>query len=200
MYGSCAEQLSAMLSNPIAPLELLAVCVGLAMWAPLLADLGSLIFVDNEAAKHALVKGSSPEKAMASVTDAACAFEIAARTTAYYERVPSASNPADLPSRGHAPVGLQGWPAPLRLSYDEWLSSSTGLRGAAGFWADVGGCMRPGLEHCRSTPSDVLERLMRPIFSAPSVGLAERAPHEVAGHLCRGLRDLDLRTSTCKPN
>ena len=192
MFGAIAEQLATLTANPIAVLELLAVCVGLAIWGPLLADLASIVFVDNEAAKHALVKGSSSEKLMASVTEAACDLEIAARTTGYYERVPSSSNPADNPSRGRALPHVKGWPLPRRLVFDEWVSCITGLSGAASFWSNAGGLMRPTLDRC-SMHCPVLSRVFVPAASCPDKALAECSAAEVAGQFVRGLRDLDLR-------
>ena len=65
-----------------------------------------LAFVDIDPAKHALVRGGSSVRDVAAIVDATCALETRSRMMTYVERVPSASNPADAPSRGESPLAL----------------------------------------------------------------------------------------------
>ena len=77
-----------------------------------------LAFVDNDPAKHALVRGSSAVRDVAALVDAICSLETRSRMLTYVERVPSASNPADAPSRGEAPVQLDMLGRAARVSVD----------------------------------------------------------------------------------
>ena len=111
------EAMSALLresQNPIAAIELAAVLIGFILWAADFSGQACIVFVDNDAAKHALVKGASANQAMTAICDTASMFEIEARSICYFERVPSSSNLADAPSRGVAPQQLRGWPSPAR--------------------------------------------------------------------------------------
>ena len=86
--------------NPICAVELLAVLCAMRLWRGRLSHRASLCFVDNDPAKHALVRGGSAVFDVASIVQATCELEIAGRMLSYIERVPSSSNPADAPSRG----------------------------------------------------------------------------------------------------
>ena len=101
--------LGAMAANPIASVELLAIWVALLLWGELCAHRPVLAFVDNDPARHALVRGGSAVEGVASVVDPICDMEIRLRTLAYFERVPSQSNIADPPSRGSHPGRLAGF-------------------------------------------------------------------------------------------
>ena len=100
-------------SNLIAAVEVLAVWAAYGLWGEALHGRAVITFVDNDSAKHALVKGSSPIADMAAVVDAACGLEIRHRLLCYFERVPSSSNIADDPSRGVAPLRLCAFGAPI---------------------------------------------------------------------------------------
>ena len=86
--------------NAIYLLELFAVLASLRKLRPLLRYARLVIFIDNEAAKSALIKGDS-SSTMARWIVGEC-WHILASTSAHawFERVPSLSNPADAPSRG----------------------------------------------------------------------------------------------------
>ena len=58
-----------------------------------------LCFIDNEASRFSLVKASSPSACMRSMVYLLSLIESRYPFTAWHERVPSPSNPADLPSR-----------------------------------------------------------------------------------------------------
>ena len=92
--------------NPIAEGEALAVAVALVCWKRCLAGRPVLGFIDNEAARHAIVKGGASTDRLADVVASVNGLEIGHAVAAYWERVPSHSNIADLPSRGLLPPAL----------------------------------------------------------------------------------------------
>ena len=57
-------------------------------------------YVDNEAAKYGLIKGSSPTRDSAWLINEFWRWEADQESFTWFERVPSASNCADDPSRG----------------------------------------------------------------------------------------------------
>ena len=58
-----------------------------------------MLFVDNDSARHALIRGGSPSSASAYLVSAFWKAETALLAYVWVERVPSASNIADGPSR-----------------------------------------------------------------------------------------------------
>ena len=85
----------------IAQLELIPIVLAIWRWTHLFSTAGrrALIFVDNEAARHALIRGYSPACASRRLVEEF--WECAANThlAPWFERVPSSGNPADGPSR-----------------------------------------------------------------------------------------------------
>ena len=79
--------------------ELLPVVLAQHLWAPLFRERRALIFVDNDAARHAIIKGASPSGPSAILVDAFWTMEAELGAFSWIERVPSPSNPADAPSR-----------------------------------------------------------------------------------------------------
>ena len=67
-----------------------------------LTDRLGLAFIDNEAARVGLVKRYSPSSCMFNIIAVVNALELHWPFHCWYDRVPSASNPSDLPSRGAA--------------------------------------------------------------------------------------------------
>ena len=59
----------------------------------------TLWWVDNDAARYALIKGVSPSLVMKQLVRLFYQFEVEAPTYSWIERIPSSSNPADGPSR-----------------------------------------------------------------------------------------------------
>ena len=108
--------LGAEAANPIAAVELIAIWVSFLLWADRCAHRPMLAFIDNDPARHALVRGGSQVPAIASVVDAVCDLEIRLRALAFFERVPSQSNIADPPSRGIRPSRLEGFSPPVACS------------------------------------------------------------------------------------
>ncbi|CAE7475744.1 NAGLU [Symbiodinium sp. CCMP2592] len=60
----------------------------------------TFFFVDNESARCCMIRGSSPVRALLALAHAFYASECRDQLVTWIERVPSASNVADLPSRG----------------------------------------------------------------------------------------------------
>ena len=103
--------------NPIGQVELVAVLVALHLWESELQSRAMIGFVDNEAAKHALVRGLSAQATMAALCDVACSAEIRQGASWFWERVPSESNGADAPSRGAPPLAPPGGLSQSELAY-----------------------------------------------------------------------------------
>ena len=61
-----------------------------------------IAWIDNEAARISLIKAASHSPTMAAMCQVCCDMEISHPTMLWIERVPSVSNPADLPSRHQA--------------------------------------------------------------------------------------------------
>ena len=68
-------------------------------YADRLKDRRTIWWVDNDAARYALIKGHSPSVVMRQLVRLFYSFEALAPTFSWIERVPSTSNPADPPSR-----------------------------------------------------------------------------------------------------
>eukprot|EP00438_Fugacium_kawagutii_P019356 Skav210200 [mRNA] locus=scaffold1264:140749:141204:- [translate_table: standard] len=58
-----------------------------------------IAWIDNEAARISLIKSSSHSPSMAAMCQVCCDIEVAHPCMLWVERVPSHSNPADMPSR-----------------------------------------------------------------------------------------------------
>ena len=63
-------------------------------------------FVDNEAARFALIKGGSPTIDSAWITSEFWNHEVGQSAHTWFERVPSPSNISDAPSRGKSPITI----------------------------------------------------------------------------------------------
>ncbi len=89
-------------------------------------------YIDNEAAKYALIKGTSPTRDSAWLVNEFWKSEAHLGSYSWFERVPSASNCADDPSRGVGQVQVAGRRAvkvdlPAKFEDDlveEWISRS----------------------------------------------------------------------------
>eukprot|EP00972_Heterocapsa_arctica_P018444 2723957-Heterocapsa_arctica.AAC.1 len=80
--------------------ELVPVLVARCTWMDHLRGREVVHFVDNDSAKHALVKASSSHPASEAVVAQVWEQEVQELVSSWYDRVPSPSNPADDPSRG----------------------------------------------------------------------------------------------------
>ena len=110
--------------------ELLPVVLAQRSWAGRWRGRKIVLFVDNDSARHALIKGGSPIQASARLVGLFWAGEARAMSYTWTERVPSESNPADGPSRlafdEMARLG-GSWTEPVLVAAAEL--AGTGLRG-----------------------------------------------------------------------
>jgi len=104
----------------IAQAEILPVLVARVLFAATFAGRSTLCFVDNDSARHALVAASSPNPWSAKLVEAIVDCDLADGALLWYERVPSASNVADAPSRGKWPEQLPGWQWPPARAQVDW--------------------------------------------------------------------------------
>ena len=79
--------------------ELLPVALGFIKWEKLCRHRRFLVFVDNDSARAPLIRGSSNSTFSDQIVHAIAKHEAVHQTWVWYARVPSASNPADGPSR-----------------------------------------------------------------------------------------------------
>ena len=86
----------------ISQAELAVVVIVRRMFQTRLAGRRVIYFIDNEAARHAILKGTSGKDSMQRLTAAFHAADLHLPSIAWVERVPSDSNRADAPSRGKA--------------------------------------------------------------------------------------------------
>ena len=101
--------------NPITAVELAAALLAVLLWQSVLSGQAFIAFVDNDAAKHAVVRGYSSVADVAVLAAHIADAEINHQTLGYWERVASPSNLADPPSRGSVPPSIPGWPAPVAI-------------------------------------------------------------------------------------
>lgn len=87
------------LQQKICQIELVAVLLVRYCYRKELATCSAMYFVDNEAPRYCLVKGSSPSVSMCNISRMVSHIEAEHPSASRYERVPSASNIADVPSR-----------------------------------------------------------------------------------------------------
>jgi hypothetical protein len=87
------------LSQVIGQAEIFPVLVAKLTWANKIANRKIIVFVDNDSAKEALVRGYSPSIASFNLIISNAELDVDSRCLAWYTRVPTKSNPADDPSR-----------------------------------------------------------------------------------------------------
>lgn len=80
--------------------EVLAAVVATVLWKSVLKDVRTLLFVDNEGAKFALLKGYNDNSVVDRLAEVFVECESETHIYLWISRVPSASNVADEPSRG----------------------------------------------------------------------------------------------------
>ena len=85
--------------NPIYELELLPVTVAFSLWAKRLHHKQLMCYLDNDAARAALIKGKGSTDLSDIIVHQAMVYETEHALLSWYARVPTASNPADDPSR-----------------------------------------------------------------------------------------------------
>eukprot|EP00969_Alexandrium_andersonii_P094703 4183750-Alexandrium_andersonii.AAC.1 len=77
--------------------ETLPVLAARLTWKEALRGKSGIFFIDNDSARFALIKRTSPSKAATELSWEVAAVDMAIRLCPWYERVASAANPADLP-------------------------------------------------------------------------------------------------------
>ena len=92
--------------NPIFEFECLAVLLAIKTWSGLIGGCNLVIFSDNEGTKACLVKGSSDNEVGMAIVDNVHKSMDDIGCNAWFERVNTASNISDGPSRGEQSEGL----------------------------------------------------------------------------------------------
>ncbi|CAE7553006.1 ubiad1, partial [Symbiodinium necroappetens] len=92
--------------NPIFEFECLAVLLAVKTWTGLISGCNLVIFSDNEGTKACLVKGSSDNEVGMAIVDSVHKSLDDAGCNAWFERVNTASNISDGPSRGEQSESL----------------------------------------------------------------------------------------------
>ena len=85
--------------HPIYELEVLPVILATSLWAPFIYGSQTVYYIDNEAARSAFVQGTGSTQATKCFINAFDNMETKLNILAWFGRVPSHSNLADLPSR-----------------------------------------------------------------------------------------------------
>ena len=85
--------------NPIYELELLPVAISFWLWAKRLKHKQLVCYLDNDAARAALIRGTGGTILADNIVHHAMLYETEQALLSWFARVPSASNPADDPSR-----------------------------------------------------------------------------------------------------
>ena len=93
-------------AHPAFQAELLAVLVASHLWDQFLLHSLCTVFVDNEAVKHALIKGQAFPESNRAMLNNLLSQESSLEVCFWFSRVPSVCNPADAPSRGEIPSWL----------------------------------------------------------------------------------------------
>ena len=102
--------------NPIHQLELLPVLIAALIWQERIRGRALLAFLDNDGAKAALVSGYSTNETSAAIVNRIGDEFAALFARTWFDRVPSASNPSDAPSRGLEPPAFVPWRSPVQTA------------------------------------------------------------------------------------
>ena len=97
------------------------------LWHVFLRERRVIWFVDNDAARHALIKGASPSGPSAALAGAFWSNEERLGSFSWVERVPTQCNPADGPSRLFFQDAVSSAPRYVRLG----RSCSCGASGSS---------------------------------------------------------------------
>ena len=87
-------------SQIIGQAELLPVWLAKLVWSRRLEGRKAIYFIDNNSARFAMIRGTSPNLASARIVEQAWGLDASLGTSSWYARVPSPSNCSDGPSRG----------------------------------------------------------------------------------------------------
>ena len=104
-----------------------------------------IFFVDNEAARFALIKGVSGKSSMQVLTSLFHELDLSSPCFHWIERVPSQSNPADLPTRGKTQELLKmtgaTYAGQLEFSKELWTKVMETTEGPIHFLEPIGNNM-----------------------------------------------------------
>ncbi|CAE7816673.1 unnamed protein product [Symbiodinium sp. CCMP2456] len=98
--ATAVERLYAHSAHPIYEIELLAMWTALKLWDSHIRDSYSVFYLDNEAARGALISGRSSTLTGSAILESFMSLEDASLCRPWFGRVPTHSNCADEPSRG----------------------------------------------------------------------------------------------------
>jgi len=99
VHKQIVDQLLVASSHPIYELEVLPILLAATIWGPYIANSLVVVFLDNEAARSAYIQGTAATEAGRTLLKQFTALEAAHNFFPWFGRVPTASNPADPPSR-----------------------------------------------------------------------------------------------------
>ena len=102
--------------------EILPMLVARMLWSSVLRDTSMVGFIDNDAAKSALIRAYSTNGDASIILQEIVEYDMKFGLLTWYERVPSVSNIADAPSRGGRPVIIPGWGRSKRDNCDRQLA------------------------------------------------------------------------------
>ena len=108
-------------SHPIFEVELLAVLVAAHTWGQAIANTYAVFYIDNEAAKSALMKSHSSVLFGNVITTCFAQIEFEQNLKVWFGKVPSYSNPSDKPSRFEIQQLLDADSALVKPSWDQIL-------------------------------------------------------------------------------
>ena len=107
--------------------ELLPVLISRKLWMDRVSGSKIITFVDSNPAKFSLIRGTSESESCEDIIRAISILDAAEHVWVWYARVPSKSNPADLPSRLQFPSSIAGFqveifeaPQPSSLKDGKW--------------------------------------------------------------------------------
>ena len=107
----------------IAALEVLPVYLARVTWAEHLLHRRTFVFIDNDAARHSLITGSSSAPSVERALRAIVMHQAKVPSFMWYSRVPSASNIADLPSRFDCQELMRAGAEQTRVGDDLWRAA-----------------------------------------------------------------------------
>ena len=93
-------------ANPIYELEILPVLLAYRLWYRLLANAQVVCYLDNDAARYALIRSCGSTAHAADAVREVRSLEMSCNMRVWFARVPTASNPADAPSKPPAQICL----------------------------------------------------------------------------------------------
>ena len=109
--------------HAISALEVLPVYLARVVWADLMMHRRVFFYIDNDAARHALISAASPSPSIARVLRSIILHQARVPTFAWYSRVPSASNIADGPSRFQEAPLLDRGAKRIEISSELWRAA-----------------------------------------------------------------------------